>query len=222
MQFKLSTVLAVVPLWLAATTYGSPVDNAAAGALEKRVQLPSLDLEKAQWTDLGDNWQFTKVQGSDGPGGDGQQITKRWTKPMDWLNAHMKDSSAGLVDKYDSRKLCLDAGTQFTGTIIRKNIGDACNALINRVPGATLADDGWTFLNRMGMTDISGGPAYLQFVFATLNKDVKPTVQLCQSAIDGLLGSECMKKDKSKGGLMAIGKSFLVGFNPQVNGEPNL
>ncbi|XXG96409.1 hypothetical protein Hte_002691 [Hypoxylon texense] len=220
MQFSLSTVLAVAPLLLSATTYGNPVDNMEARAPVKTIDPPQLGSQTAQWTDLDENWKFAKVHG-DGSGEDGQ-IVKRWTKPLDWLNSHWQDSSAALVDKYDSRQACLGVGATFSGAIVRKNVGDACNAIIHQIPGATIADDGWTILNRMGLTDISGGPAYLQFVFATLNNDVKPTVQLCQSAIEFLLGSECMKKDKSQGGIMAIAESFIVGFNPQVRGEPGL
>ncbi|KAI4865243.1 hypothetical protein F4820DRAFT_469900 [Hypoxylon rubiginosum] len=220
MQFKLSTVLAVAPLLLAATTYGNPVDNMEARAPVKTVDPPQVDSKTAQWTDLDENWKFTVVHG-DGSGGDGR-ISKRWTKPQDWLNAHWQDSSPALVDKYDSRQACLGVGAKFTGAVVRKNVGDACNAIISKVPGSTIADDGWTILNRMGLADITGGPAYLQFVFAVLNNDVKPTVQLCQSAIEFLLGSECMKKDQSQGGMMAVAESFIVGFNPQVKGEPGL
>lgn len=205
----------------------------------KTVDPPQVDSKTAQWTDLDENWKFTVVHG-DGSGGDGR-ISKRWTKPQDWLNAHWQDSSPALVDKYDSRQACLGVGAKFTGAVVRKNVGDACNAIISKVPGSTIADDGWTILNRMGLADITGGPAYLQFVLsvfsllchnrtrirltptsAVLNNDVKPTVQLCQSAIEFLLGSECMKKDQSQGGMMAVAESFIVGFNPQVKGEPGL
>ncbi|KAI1769899.1 hypothetical protein F4818DRAFT_446748 [Hypoxylon cercidicola] len=220
MQFKLSAVLAVAPVLLAATAHGNPVDNIVARAPAQAVEPPKLGSDKAKWTDLDENWKYTVVYG-DGSGGDGQ-ISKRWTKPKDWINAHWQQTTAALVDKYDSRQVCLGVGATFGGGIIRKNVGDACNAIINKVPGATIADDGWTILNRMGLTDFNGGPAYLQFVFASLNSDVKPTVQLCQSAMEFLLGSECMKKDKSQGGIMEIAESFIVGFNPQVNGEPGL
>ncbi|KAI2632591.1 hypothetical protein GGS26DRAFT_556620 [Hypomontagnella submonticulosa] len=218
MQFKLSIVLLVAPFLVAATTHGNQVDDIAARDSVAIIDPSSFGLKVTEWTDLDDNWQFAVVHGNSSGGG---HIAKRST-PLDWYRAHWGSTSPALVDKYTSRQACLGVGARFTGEVIRKNVGDACNAIIKKVPGATIADDGWTLLNRMGLTDTSAKPAYLQFVFAVLNNDVKPTVQLCQSAMDFLLGSACMQHDNSQGGLMAIGESFLVGFNPQDTGEQNL
>lgn len=150
---------------MATTTLGNPVDTMVTRDTVKTIDPPPVGATNAKWTDLDENWQYTVVHG-DGSG-DGH-ISKRWTKPKDWFQAHWGDTLPALVDKYDSRQACLGVGATFSGAIVRKNVGDACSAIINRVPGATIADDGWTILNRMGLTDISGGPAYLQFVLLVL------------------------------------------------------
>ncbi|KAI1771122.1 hypothetical protein F4818DRAFT_445453 [Hypoxylon cercidicola] len=209
MQFKTSTVLIAAHLLVAATAHEVSVTT---------IDPSSFGLNITLWTALDDDWSFAVVHGN--RSGDGH-IAKR-TKPLDWLRAHWGSTTPALVDKYNSRQACLGVGARFPGELIRSHVGDACHAIINRVPGATIADGSWTLLNRMGLTDSSAQPAYLQFVFAVLNNDIKPTEQLCESAIEYLLGSACMKDDGSQGALMAIGKSFLVGFNPQDLKEDGL
>ncbi|KAI0837200.1 hypothetical protein F5Y06DRAFT_297988 [Hypoxylon sp. FL0890] len=217
MQFKLSTVLVVAPLLMPAATHGSSVVNIATRTPRNVIDLPSFDLKETDWTSYHDKWHWHFAVVHSNSSGNGH-IAKRST-PLDWYRAHWGSTSPALVDKYNSRQACLRVGARFTGETIRKHVGDACNAIINKVPGATIADDGWTLLNRMGLTDTSAKPGYLH---AVLNNDVKPTVQLCQSAIDFLLGSACMQNDNSQGGLMAVAESFLVGYNPQDMKEQGL
>ncbi|KAI1409069.1 hypothetical protein F5Y13DRAFT_203893 [Hypoxylon sp. FL1857] len=211
MQFKLSMVLVVAPFMPAALAQGGLVDDMAAQTPTSIINSSSLAFNPTEWTALDDGWHFTGIYRD--KSGDGH-IARRST-PTDWFQAHWGSTTPVLVDNFKSRLVCFSTGARLADNIIRKNVDGACNAIINKVPDATIADNRWVLLKIMGITDASGEPAYLQFIFSVLNNDIKPTVQLCQSALYSLLGSECTQNKNSQGGLIAIGESFLVGFIPQ-------
>ncbi|KAI0007738.1 hypothetical protein F4779DRAFT_619246 [Xylariaceae sp. FL0662B] len=215
----LAASLAILPAGSSETP--SPAVNASR-AISNPVHgdVATLDKQgKLEWQDLGDGWKMTTISSDQAKRG-GLIAKRTYTSPKDWFNDHWKNWGVDVnVGGYNSRQICMEGGAVFVGEVIRANAGNACRLLVNKVPGATLADNGWIVLNKWGLKDEKGNSGYVQFLLGVINLDVKPTQAFCDLALDQLMNLNCMKDDDSQGALMAIANSFMVGFNPQGQNE---